>query len=58
MNSEDLLTVVTPKQSLADAYLKKVGKTMEDLQPKDDRVLLSEGDIVPDDYEPRYIEES
>ena len=38
---------------------------MEDLQPKDNRVLLNEDENVPeapppipeDDYEPQYIEE-
>ena len=62
LNSADLLTVVTPTKSLADSYLKKVGKTMEDLQPKENKVLLNEQDLIPDPpsdegYEPYYVEE-
>ena len=62
--SDTLLTVVQPTKSLADAYLKKIGKTYEDLQPKENKVLLTEDENVPelppppeDDYEPQYIEE-
>lgn len=62
LNSNDLLTVVSPTQSLIDSYLKKVGKTLEDLQPKENKVLLNEGDPLPDPpsedgYEPLYYEE-
>ena len=31
-----LLTVVEPNESLRDTYLKKIGKTLEDIQPKED----------------------
>lgn len=58
LNSNDLLTAMTPKEDIVSAYLKKVGKTLEDIQPKDDRVMLSEAEYVPDDYEPRYEEEA
>ncbi len=64
LHSDSLLTVVEPTLTLANQYLKKIGKTMEDLQTKDDRVLLNEDENVPDlppppedDYEPQYIEE-
>lgn len=61
LNSGDLLTVVTPTQSLSESYLKKVGKTLEDLQPKENRIQLNEGDLIPDPpedgYEPYYVEE-
>ena len=65
LHSDSLLTVVEPTLTLANQYLKKIGKTMEDLQTKDNRVLLNEDENVPDlppppeedDYEPQYIEE-
>jgi len=64
LHSDSLLTVVEPTLTLANQYLKKIGKTMEDLQTKDNRVLLNEEENVPDlppppedDYEPQYIEE-
>ena len=64
LHSDSLLTVVEPTLTLANQYLKKIGKTMEDLQTKDNRVLLTEDENVPDlppppeeDYEPMYIEE-
>lgn len=62
LNSNDLLTVVTPTQSLTDAYLRRIGKTIEDLQPKENKVLLNEGEVLPeppeeDGYEPYYVEE-
>ena len=64
LHSDSLLTVVTPTKALADSYLKKIGKTYEDLQPKENKVLLTEDENVPelppppeDDYEPQYIEE-
>ena len=58
--STDLLTMVDPTEDLADKYLKKVGVSREELDsPRDDRVLLNEGESVPDgeDYEPRYVED-
>ena len=65
LHSDSLLTVVEPTLTLANQYLKKIGKTMEDLQTKDNRVLLTEDENVPDlpppipedEYEPQYIEE-
>ena len=61
LSSETLLTVVEPDAKLRDAYLKKIGKTLEDIQPKEpDRVLLTEEENVPDyvdeNYEPLYVE--
>ena len=64
LTSDSILTDVEPLESIRDSYLKKIGKTMEDLQTKDNRVLLTEDENVPDlppppeeDYEPMYIEE-
>jgi len=59
MSSESLLTVVEPDDVIRDAYLKKIGKTLEDIQPKDDKVLLNEeeevGEYSEDEpYEPFY----
>lgn len=65
LSSDTLLTVVEPTKKLADAYLKKIGKTYEDLKPKDNKVLLTEDENVPqaavppedeDEYEPYYME--
>jgi len=65
LSSDNLLTVVEPTKKLADAYLKKIGKTYEDLKPKDNKVLLTEDENVPqvavppedeDEYEPYYME--
>jgi hypothetical protein len=60
LNSEDLLTVTEPNQQVKDAYLKKIGKTEEELQSKQKKVLLNEENLVPpepeDPYEPHYIE--
>ncbi len=64
LSSDNLLTVVEPTKKLADAYLKKIGKTYEDLKPKDEKVLLNEDETVPqpamppedDEYEPYYVE--
>ena len=64
LSSDTLLTVVEPNESLRDAYLKKIGKTLEDIQPKeDDKLLLNEEENVPDSeyvdetYEPLYLEQ-
>lgn len=64
LHGDSLLTVIEPTSAIASQYLKKIGKTMEDLQPKDNRVLLNEEENVPDlppvpedEYEPQYIEE-
>ena len=64
MSSDSLLTVVEPDDIIRDTYLKKIGKTLEDIQPKDDKVLLNEGEEVPEvpdyseeePYEPFYRE--
>ena len=65
LTSDSLLTMCDPTQDLINKYLIKIGKTEEDFQPKDDRVLLNEGEQVPgplpdepDEYEPQYVEES
>lgn len=62
LSSDSLLTVVEPNEILRDTYLQKIGKTLEDILPKqDDRVLLNEEENVPEyvdeDYEPLYIEQ-
>ena len=64
LTSDSLLTMCDPTQDILDKYLTKIGKTEEDFQPKDDRILLNEGEEVPeplpdesDEDEPRYIEE-
>lgn len=69
LNSDSLLTMSDPVEDILNKYLIKVNKTIEDFQPKDDRVLLNEEEQVPgpvpdepdadepDEYEPRYIEE-
>ena len=61
LSSDNLLTVVEPDVKLRDAYLKKIGKTLEDIQPKEaEKVLLTEEENVPEyvdeNYEPLYIE--
>ena len=62
LHSDSLLTVVEPTLTLANQYLKKIGKTMEDLQTKSTKVQLNEEDLIPDPpnedgYEPYYLEE-
>ena len=59
LTSDVLLTVCEPTEQLRDAYLKKIGKTIEDFNTQPDKVLLTEDETVPEgeDYEPRYIEE-
>jgi len=69
LHSDSLLTVMEPSDRIRDAYLKKIGKTMEDFTPEPQPVLLNEDESVPDgapvrdtyydedDYEPRYTEE-
>jgi hypothetical protein len=61
MSSDSLLTVVEPDDTIRDLYLKKIGKTLKDIQPKDDKVLLTEGEEIPEyseeePYEPFYRE--
>lgn len=61
--SESLLTAFAPTDELRDAYLKKIGKTLEEITPKEaEQMLLQENETIVDpdldpDYEPRYIEE-
>ena len=61
LGSDSLLTVCEPTEAVRDAYLKKIGKTLEDFteEPEDQAVLLNEDETVPEseDYEPRYTEE-
>ena len=62
LSSDTLLTVVEPQDKLRDVYLAKIGKTLEDIQPKEeDKVLLTEEENVPEyvdeNYEPLYIEQ-
>lgn len=62
INSENLLTVCEPTDEIVKAYLKKVGKTEEDLKTTSRPVILNEEvqDQIPfdddEDYEPRYVE--
>ena len=65
LHSESLLTVCDPTEKLANLYLEKVGKSVEDMTTEPDRVILNEGENVldqmtspmyNDEYEPRYIE--
>lgn len=61
--SEALLTASTPTDALRDAYLKKIGKTLEEVTPKElDKLLLQENEQVIDpdidpEYEPMYVED-
>ena len=60
LNSDTLLTVCEPNDKIRDAYLNKIGKTLEDFTEAPAPVLLNEEEDVPepdDDYEPKYIEE-
>lgn len=65
LHSDSLLTVCDPTEDLAKLYLKKIGKSVEDINKDPDRVLLNEGENIldpltspmyNDEYEPRYIE--
>ena len=59
LNSDVVLTDCTATQGVLDAYLKKVGKTLEDLKPEPKPVILTEEETILNDeeYEPRYVEE-
>ena len=59
LHSDSLLTVCEPTDAVRDAYLKKIGKTLEDFTQEPEAVLLNEDETVPEqeDYEPRYAEE-
>ena len=63
LNSDDLLTVCQPSPKVRDAYLKKLGKTMEELTELTKPVILTEEEATDpilsddDDYEPRYQED-
>ena len=59
LTSDTLLTVCEPTEVVRDAYLKKIGKTLEELTSSPEPVMLTEDETVPDgeDYEPRYVED-
>ena len=59
LNTDALLTLCEPTDKVRDAYLKKVGMSLEELEGPSDQVLLTENEEVPegDEYEPRYIED-
>ena len=66
IHSDSLLTVVEPLESIRDAYLAKIGKTLEDITPKEsEQVLLQENEEAPslaeneldDEDDVNYIEE-
>ena len=70
LHSDSLLTVMEPTDKIRDAYLKKIGKTIEDFTPAPQPELLNEDEHVPegspaprdtyydeeDGYEPEYTE--
>ena len=69
LHSDSLLTVMEPTDVIRDAYLKKIGKTIEDFTPAPQPELLNEDESVPDGtpvrdtyydeedgYEPDYAE--
>jgi len=62
LHSESLLTVCEATSELKESYAQKVGKKVEDFQPKEEPVLLNEDEQLPtggyedDTYEPRYEE--
>ena len=67
LNTDSLLTVCDPSPTVKAMYLKKIGKTLEDFQPKEKPILLNEDEQLPsedyvrendfdDDYEPHYQE--
>ena len=59
LGSDSLLTVCEPSEAVLEAYLKKIGKTIEDFTREPETVMLTEDETVPEgeDYEPRYVEE-
>ena len=62
LHSDSLLTVCDPSPTVKALYLKRIGKTDEDFQPKvEEPVLLNEEEQSvldnDDDYEPRYVED-
>ena len=57
LNSDAVLTDCSATQDIVDAYLKKIGKTLKDLNPEPRPVILNEDTILDDEeYEPRYTE--
>ena len=62
LHSTDLLTAYQPTEDLVNSYMKKYDLKPEDLQPKENKVLLNEGEMIPDppnnedEYEPYYME--
>lgn len=62
LRSEDLMTVCEPQQKVLEAYLKKVGKTLDDLTTESEQVILNEepeyqDPDIQDEYEPNYVED-
>ena len=62
LKSEALLTVCEPTDTLREAFMKKIKLTEADLKEKPVPIILNEDENVPellaDDYEPQYVEES
>jgi len=62
LHSTDLLTAYQPTENLVNLYMKKYDLQPEDLQPKENKVLLNEEELIPDppddedQYEPFYME--
>lgn len=52
IHSGELLTAVEPLDELVKAYVNKVGQPPLETKP----IMLSEEEMVPNDYEPRYVE--
>ena len=58
LQSDTLLTICEPIKSIETAYLKKVGKRLEELTTTPEPVMLNEETLEQgDEYEPKYIEE-
>ena len=53
LHSDSLLTVCEPAPTGKAMYLKKTNQTLNDFQPKEEKVLLNEGEQMPtlEDYE-------
>ena len=59
LRSDDLLTVVEPREDIVKLYLNKIGKTEDDLKVTPEPVMLTEDAPDPlfeEEYEPRYVE--
>ena len=58
LHSDSLLTMGEPSEKVKEAYIKKVGKRVEELTKPSEPVMLNETvEDQDDDYEPRYVEE-